>query len=257
METTWPIFIFGPARSGTTLLRVLLHGHPRLVGLDELNFTTFIVRAYQQALATGPELWSIPGVDAEHLRRLVRAAHRGPRDAIAAAAGKPRWVDNTHTTNDRLVEVLDDLYEGRCVYLLMRRHPGDIVASRIERWREDDPTLHTTELAGIAAAHAEMKTQIPERVHEVRYEDLVADADRVMAGVLEFLGESTDDYCASAALRAGARGVRVGDHKIGRRPVVEGTSVGRWQTDLPREWVARLRADVAFGRCAEIWEYVA
>src|SRR5688572_27150685 len=108
-----PCFIVGATRSGTTLLRFLLDAHPHIAGLDELNFGTELVGSFVKYIGQ-QELYDEMGLPPyDEMRKRFAELHRFPRDAIAAKRGKQRWVDNTHTTNDYFVEVIDELYDGQ------------------------------------------------------------------------------------------------------------------------------------------------
>ncbi|MEM6992669.1 MAG: sulfotransferase, partial [Myxococcota bacterium] len=246
-----PVFIYGPARSGTTLLRVLLGGHAHIAGLDELNYSMFLPMAFEKAVADAPALSPVDGFSLEHIRRALQTAHRAPRDAIAAAAGKTRWVDSTHSANDRYIATIDELYDGQCRYLLTRRHPGDVLASAFERWPGYDVLGAVTRLAAFAAAQQQIEAQLPDRAHRIAYEDLVQDPDRVIREALRFLGETADGYSAAEAMRAGGKAVAVGDNKIRNRPRVDTTSIGRWRSRLPSSVVRRIVGHPDFTTCLE------
>ncbi len=67
------IFIVGVARSGTTLLRLMLDAHPRLAIPPETHFIPKVITAVQEgsdplAVITGHRRWPDFGLDASELR---------------------------------------------------------------------------------------------------------------------------------------------------------------------------------------------
>lgn len=250
-----PIFVIGPTRSGTTLVRSLLGGHRQIASIDELNFSTYLVRSYECLLQQASVLEGVVDFDHAAARAAVLAAHRGVRDAIAHARGKARWVDSTHTSNDRYADVLDDMYDAQCRWVLVRRHPGDVIASQLARWPTLSPLQCAATLLGMVRMQTKMCEEIPERATVVRYEELVAAPDEVMRRLLEQLGEDTVGYSPARALAVEAPRVRVGDNHIRTRTTVSFGSVGRWTRSLPPALLDELRSDAAFRASASAWGY--
>ncbi|WP_344867088.1 sulfotransferase, partial [Planomonospora alba] len=116
MESDRPVFVIGCPRSGTTMLQLMLHAHPRMAIPPE---TRFMIAAYQRRLRFGDladpvcrrELaeWLVNrrqsrfhllGLDAaETVERIVAgpptlgSALGTVLRAYAARFGKPRWGD--------------------------------------------------------------------------------------------------------------------------------------------------------------------
>src|SRR5262249_29416015 len=77
------IFILSPPRSGTTLLRVMLAGHPRLFAPPELELLSFNTLAERRAAFTGKDsfwlegtlraIMQIKGCDADEAQHLMRS----------------------------------------------------------------------------------------------------------------------------------------------------------------------------------------
>jgi len=74
------------------------------------------------------------------------------------------------------------------------------------------------------------------RSHLVRYEDLVADPGRVIAGILEYAGLGHDvDTVHGMVERSSTESPELAAHRTSENPAA---SIGRWRRDLPRELVA-------------------
>lgn len=192
-----PVFIIGCPRSGTTLVRQILDSHSRIACPGETWFLTGMLEQLRNEFFV------------EGLRRL--GATRG--DVVASTramalhyfetylyrAGKARWADKTpgHTQYcPELLEVLGP--DVRFIYLL--RHGLDVVNSmQMQRWMElvaPGATDPLEKLLGAArywievtSAFANFQAAHPAICHTVRFEDLTTSPERVMRGVLGFVGE--------------------------------------------------------------------
>jgi hypothetical protein len=110
MTESFPFFIVGSARSGTTFLRLSLNAHPVVAVPPESRFITELnegtseveISRFLQRLARHPRFaaWelSIEAVEAE-LQGLDRVSYAGAIDATyrayAKSHGKDRWGDKT------------------------------------------------------------------------------------------------------------------------------------------------------------------
>ncbi len=205
-----PFFILGFQRSGTTLLRVMLDSHPEIaIPLD----TVGLWARYDKALATynalrlpgderrlvrdliGEErirLWEVPLAvddvlarkDGEGFGGIVSAFYR----AYADAMGKPCWGDKDPGNMTRMH--LLNRWFPRCRYIHIIRDGRDACLSQLEQdfgfadilecaecWREQVSWVRRIgELLG------------PSRYFELRYEDLVENAELKLREVCDYLG---------------------------------------------------------------------
>ena len=187
METS-PIVCYAALRSGSTMLRIMLDAHP---GLSCLGETDFLFDHVQR----GPDgVWRYDR-EAMAASRIFRASSlvcpegldgRAAFDAMIgqiAARGGGRPVLMAHRNFDRIAELLPEAPVVR-----LKRDPRDVARSAIgmgwagntyfglDRWlrTEDDWTRG-------APAHRGP-------VHELRYEDLVAEPERRLGALCAFLG---------------------------------------------------------------------
>lgn len=221
-----PIFIVGCGHSGTTLLLAILSAHQDIYGVP-----------YESALASRS-----PAMVNWFVRRFNRDA---------AAAGKRRWVEKT-PSHVRSIDFLLHRFptarvvvmvrDGRDVACSLRSRTGDLETG-VQRWVADN-----------RAADAFIAD---DRVHRLRYEDLVTEPEDTLRTVAEFLEVPFDaallehdkssfrfygrfEGAARAALRIDAQQappptVRGSDHRLyrswqARQPVYDGRN--RWHAEL-------------------------
>ena len=251
-------FVVGEARSGTTLLRVMLDAHPELAIPPESYFVSglypfrgryerggsFDLPRFARDLGSLRKFrdWDLPAAT-------LRAAFAEPMpgggypDAIrllyatyASAHGKPRYGDKSPGYVTRM-GVLSRLFpEARFVHIV--RDVRAVALSLVEMPREWG-TRTVPEGAArwrhrVGRGHAEGTALGPERYLEVRYEDLVADAEGVLRRVLGFLLLPWDDAVLGYAERAPSRvpkGSRAIHPNVGRAP----TAVRDWREQMTRE----------------------
>jgi hypothetical protein len=204
-----PVVVLGVSRSGTTLLKEMLDRHSELAIPTESYFV--------------PQLWSRHGARPQReafladVARLARIAEWGVTpamiaerlpseptfaDAVAAiyrayadSQGKPRFGDKTPAYMQQLdllevafpgalyVHLVRDGRDAALSFLAMRRRPRFNWArprgllSFAAQWRRE-----------VGAARRFGATTAAGRYHELRYEDLVAEPERLLREVCAFLG---------------------------------------------------------------------
>ena len=266
--STPPVVVLGVRRSGTTLLRVMLDRHPALAIPDESYFIPQLadrhrgpidVASFVDDLRRLPTLreWGIEISDVEPRLEPGMA----PGDAIAAvylayaaARGKERWGDKTPMYMQHL-GTLERLFP-EAVYVHLIRDGRDAAVSFLEmpegvvtrtwahprnagdfacQWRSE-----------VLAARA-LGRRVGARYSEIRYEELVAEPERVLR-----------ETCARAGLvfepamlgYAGEVDVSSKPHQQSLlRPPTPG--LRDWRTELPEE-DARAFASVAGDLLAEL-----
>lgn len=252
------VVILGAPRSGTTLLRRLLDAHPALACPPETYLLSAASRfLHEDTFAAGLPIGVVSGLgyagfpEHEVLAR-VREFVFGFLDDHAAKQGKSRWVEKTafdafHVRNIRR------LCQGQVRFLCIHRHGLDVVCSmsdlvdktggyvaelheRIKRYPEPLEALARAWLDASRDLHALAAED--EFAMELRYEDLVADPEKVLREVLEFIGEPWDDTLIGRALDSDGS-VGFGDWKTYGRGAIDASSVERWKS-LPTPAIRRL-----------------
>lgn len=217
-----PIFVVGYQRSGTTLLQSLLGAHPRIAAPPELHFWFRIVDLADhwgdlcvdsRAAAVVHELLDAPlGMlddagfdDAELTAAFLRTdrSYAALLDTVmsdfARRQGKQRWSEKS--PYQRPAQIWSLLPDAQVLHIV--RDPRDVAASeaetfrRLPAWRAAERVCHFTERSMSDAVGA-----AADAYRRVRYEDLAADPERVMAEVCAFLGEDFPDQLVTASRTA-------------------------------------------------------
>jgi acyl transferase domain-containing protein/thioesterase domain-containing protein len=211
-----PVFVLSSPRSGSTLLRVMLAGHSRLLSPPELHLLPFETMGERaRSLGEGQKkglgeglvrvLMELRGIDAEASGAMVRrweeedlpiqAVYRRLHDM---AEGR-LVVDKSPSYVSRLATLLraEALFEG-ARYVQLVRHPyaviESIVRNRMHRLTMSTDSPHDPlQIAEQVWTHGNtnMSTFLrdvpPDRRHLIRYEDMVEDPERAMRALCTFL----------------------------------------------------------------------
>lgn len=184
------IFVLGFLRSGTTLLEIVLEGHPQVVSLEENESLIDGIREFMRR----PE-------DLERLLHASPATLDALRDSywrsVAAAGADVRgriFVDK-NPLNTLKLPLIARLFP-RAKILFACRDPRDVVLSCFRhRFRMSAPIYELLTLEGAAAYYdAVMRVLLESRrvlaldICPVRHEDVVTAFAREMRRVCEFLG---------------------------------------------------------------------
>ena len=288
-------FVVGVARSGTTLLRLMLDAHPQLAIPPETHFIPKLAKALGElpksvgegelrrrafALITEHRRWPDYGLSERELER--RFDHVEPFTATTALRafyglyaekqGKPRWGDKSPSYVRRMRRVHAVLPESHFVHLI--RDGRDVALSQLEvHHGNDEVSAAATEwVEGIEKARR-IGGRIGDAYMEVRYEDLVADPQPVLERICERIELDFDhamlDYHRGAEERlaesvrdmskSGGAAVtaeqRAAQHKNASKPP-QRERAGRWRKDMTAEQREAFEA-VAGGLLADLGYEVA
>lgn len=201
------VFLLGFPRSGTTLLEVILEGHPNVVSLEEKELLIDSVREFMRR----PE-------DLERLSRAPPAAleawrasyWRQTADAGCDVAGKV-FVDK-HPLNTLKLPLIARLFPEAKI-LFACRDPRDIVLSSFRhRFQMSAPIYELLSIDG-AARYYDAVMQLLIRMHGaftldtclVRHEDVVTEFAREMKRICAFLNLDWSPAMGDFALRTEGR----------------------------------------------------
>ena len=251
-----PIFIVGAHRSGTSLVRRLFNSHRDIACPPESFFiANYAAMLDDKFVGAGYEAF---GYSAEEARQDIARKASTLHEAYRIATGKAIWADKTPQYTDHL-EAIDRLYAGKARFVLVLRHPGDIVHSIYKRdWRFNDIQ------DGFESALAHVKRSIdnllafeakfPDRCTRIVYCDLCTDPEQVLTQVLGRVGLEFDPEMLDFADK---------DHNFGLEdPVIRGTksiarNSGAWRSMTTAQ---QARIVETFGPQADealYWEKVA
>lgn len=259
---TWPIFVVGCHRSGTTLVRFILDTHPAIACPPEAK----LVGALHE-MSLYPQLRGgllAMGVTPRELFTQYARMTNALMGAYAARHHKRRWADKTPNYY-RILPFINEVFGGRALFLFVVRHPFDTITSLINfvdrgAGGGDDPELaQVRSLHGVgpfawARYWAEVygsvnlfRSQFPTTSRLLRYEDLVQTPEESLRPVFEFLGEDFDPGMLRSVF-SNVHDPGMEDYKIRYTTRIHDQSVHTWKDWTP-EMAESLWVDV--GRFAE------
>jgi hypothetical protein len=232
-----PIFILCSARSGSTLLRVLLDGHPDIAVPPETNISVVFhsIMHSVASVATGEEASRL-------MRECCRSVAAMTLGEYACSRGKQRWADKSLTSVDQSETLIEIYPDAR--FICLHRHGLDTVRSAMEAspWGFGGygltPYVASTPgnfLIGLFEYWVDKASRLlnfqvahPQQCYRLRYEDLVRGPVATIEAVCDFLGapwapdRAELDMAVSEAHSEGP-----GDYKLPFTSAVLATSVGR------------------------------
>jgi hypothetical protein len=234
-----PIFIVGMLRSGTTLVEQILASHPAVYAGGEIEFFRAIARQLPERIGSGqpyPECLqtlnaeTIGGVSSAYLEQL-----RGQSDDAK------RFTDKNPLNFEHLGLIMLTFPNARIIHC--RRDAMDLCLSiYLQHFSERHDFAYS--FADIAEYHRQYEelmglwhSVFPGRIHDVQYEDLVANFETVSRGMLEFLNLEWDEKCLE--FHTTARPIGTASHWQVRQPLYS-RSVERWRHYEP--YLEELRA---------------
>jgi hypothetical protein len=187
------VFLLGFPRSGTTLLEVILDGHPQVASLEEHELLTDGVRRFMREPLN---LEPLAGADESQLNALRTTYWEAVRSAGTEVAGKV-FIDK-NPLNTLKLPLIARMFP-RAKILFARRDPRDVVLSCFRRRFTMNSAMYELLTLRGAAAFYDAVMQFAEQVlplsglrwRIVRYESLVADFQEESRAICEFLNLQT------------------------------------------------------------------
>ncbi len=226
-ERPSPIFLVGFPRSGTTLLDTMLMGHPFAEVLEEeptlVKATRFL-----------PPFDDLAASTEEQVRAARDEYFRVAGKLVPLAPGKVLIDKNPLSMNG--LPVIRRLFPDARVILALR-HPCDVVLScYVTNFKTNDGMsnfLHldtAAELYDLSFSYFEQARELLDMaVHKVIYENVVADREKELRALLEFVGLDWDDQVMDHETTALQRGrIKTASYAQVAQPIYE-RSAGRWR----------------------------
>ena len=257
-------FILSTPRAGSTLLRVMLAGHPKLFCPPELHLLPFANMADRDTALAGSFLgeglerayMELAGVDAKAARAMCeKQANDGWTSAdtykyIQDQIGGRMLVDKSpsYAADVENVHRAEAWFDSP-KYILLVRHPYAVIESMVRhRFHQmlgaggSDPQAFAERVWTVLNRNmCAIADEIgPERCHWVRYEDLVDDPDRVTQDLCAFLGVPHDPRVVSPydgqRMTDGvhAESVPLGDPDFHTHSGVDRSLARRWEVNSPQ-----------------------
>jgi Sulfotransferase family len=243
---TDPVFVLCVGRSGSTLLRLVLDTHPDLACPPETNIPALCSQlAVVWSLIEGAPLSLQRGDAPPVIPEAAIAGIRQMMDLMTAPylrrRGKKLYCDKSLGTA-AYAKLLKRVYPG-ARFICLFRHPMDMISSGLEAcpwglrgygfdsYIADSPGNAVMALARYwldgATAIAAVEEEFPDSCHRVRYEDMVADPERVAAGIFGFLGAGQVPGIGKEVFSREHERFGPADHKIWYTSAISQGSVGR------------------------------
>lgn len=197
-----PFFIIGSARSGTTLLRLILNAHPQVAVPPESRFITELwkgqrevdVARFLDALAAHKrfQTWDLPidavageigGGPVIGYPDAIRAAF----DAYAHVNGKSRWGDKTPRYVEKLELIADLFPDARFIHLVRDGRNVTLSYANVPFGPKTVGRAAALWKRRVVAGREKGAALGGKRYLEIRYEDLVEDAAGETKDICEFL----------------------------------------------------------------------
>lgn len=227
-----PVFVVAFPRSGTTLLEQTLDAHPQLRSMDE---QPIVQAALDDIIAAGvryPE--EMAKLTAEQVRAIRARYFERAATKVTLAPGQ-RLVDKNPLNMLRL-PAIKRVFPNAPIVLAVR-HPCDVVLSCfMQHFRAPHFILLCSDLQSLAEGYRRsfdfwyrQSAMLAPNVLEIRYETFVADFERGVRDMAEFLRLPWHDGMLSPAEHARAKGfISTPSYSQVVQPVNQ-KSVGRWR----------------------------
>lgn len=199
------VFLVGFPRSGTTLLENALAGHPDVVTLEEADA---LARAGGDLLANAASLERLARLSAGEALAAREIYWSRVRQLKPEAEGAKIFIDKMPVQTVALPLIVKLFPNAKIIFA--RRDPRDVVLSCFRRLFGINTVMaQFLTLAGAAGYYDQVMRLavrygeiLPLDLHVVRHEDLVADFDRELSRILDFLGVPWDPSVRDFAKRA-------------------------------------------------------
>jgi tetratricopeptide (TPR) repeat protein len=224
------VFLIGFPRSGTTLLEVILDGHPQIASLEEHELLEEGVRKY---MGEPLELEALAKADEAQLRTLRAAYWARVQSAGVDVQGRV-FVDKL-PLNTLKLPLIARLFP-RAKILFAVRDPRDVVLACFRRRFTMNASMYelltlpgaANFYAGVMDFAAQMRPCLGLEWRVVRYEDLVTDVAVEVAAICGFLGLMATPAMIDFSVRARSREhATPSTAQLARG--LERTGIGQWR----------------------------
>ena len=241
-----PVIIGGCARSGTTLIRVMLDSHPNIYCGPEsglLYFKTLTskrIRRLSQVFEIEEDIKSLVR-KSDSFRRFIEYFFT----ALRERAGKPRWADKTPQNVLHIERIFQIFPKSRFIHMI--RDGRDVACSLrtfprfkiVDGERVELNTRNPLEACIKRWVHdvsEGMKWRGDQRYQEIKYESLVTESMEAAQDVLKFLDEPwnenvTQFYKIQSKSREDTKIVQ----NPGATQPIYSSAYGRWRREFSEE----------------------
>ncbi|NEZ02757.1 tetratricopeptide repeat protein [Wenzhouxiangella sp. XN201] len=225
-DTVGPVFVLGMYRSGSTLVEQVLGAHSRVISGGELDL---LPRLVMQHLQPFPQ--AAANLDAKVAARLADAYHKGLHQHLPDL-DSGQIVTDKRPPNFLFIGLIRRLFpDARVIHTV--RNPLDTALSIYMHHLDPRMAPYACALDSIGHYYLQYRrlmshwqAAFPGLIHEVRYDELVADPEPVIRSMLEFLELDWEKACLDFHRSRSA--VRTASYWQVRQPLYKSAS-GRWR----------------------------
>ena len=228
LNTELPVFVVGMPRSGTTLVEQILASHPNIQGVGERRDVALL--ASELPALTGNPDEPYPRCAKNLSAPVSRSLAEQYLGSLGSIGDETlRFVDKTPTNFLLLGFILSMFPKARVIRCL--REPRDIALSCYFQNFSNVEWSHRLQDIGVfyrgyVRVMEHWQRVLPDRVHNVSYEQLVADSDTTCREMIAFCDLPWSDTCLNFHQQRTA--VKTASRVQVRKPL-NAKSVGRWK----------------------------
>ncbi|KGD65744.1 sulfotransferase [Alcanivorax nanhaiticus] len=256
-----PVFLIGFPRSGTTLLEQVLDAHPDVQALEEQPTMAAVLRqsgAWMNAKANmdgalkTTDNWKQQWLASfDYLSRINEKQVVELRDAYYKVVDEKMKYNRSNLLIDKMPLNTVDMglilkIFPNAKFIVALRHPCDCVLSAyMQSFQMNDAMANFLDLGAAASFYRNVMSllwqyekvfDLRDRVHAIRYEDLIEDLDGEAAKVINFLGLEWNDAVTRYDEHARQRGTLATPSYQGVTQKIYSSSKERWRNYA--QWMA-------------------
>lgn len=188
-ETQFPVFILGPARSGTSAITLGLLGSGRYVGTGEGHLLPLAyallatIDRYYQGRARDAET-SLGRVPVAGFQKFIR---RGFVQLMRDLFPTAYWLDKTPTVEMvRATPLMQELWPN-ARFIFMKRRVIENVLSRQRKFPDGTTDQHYSDWAAVMTAWLAVREKLAGAALEVEHRQVILDPEAAASSIVEFL----------------------------------------------------------------------
>ncbi|MZR61848.1 sulfotransferase [Alcanivorax sp. DP30] len=256
-----PVFMLGFPRSGTTLLEQVLDSHPEIQAMEEPPTMATVLRqstSWMQAMATQAGLlhkssgWKSQWLSVmDYIKAIGEEQVRGFRETYFKVVDQELQLRENSVLIEKMplntvdIGLILRLFPD-AKFIVSLRHPADCVLSGyMQNFKMNDAMANFLDLDNAASFYKHVMKllwqyeevfDLKDRMHYIRYEDLVMDLEGEARKALDFLGLPWDDAVLNYDEHAKQRGTLATPSYQGVTQKIYDSSKERWRNYA--EWMA-------------------
>lgn len=225
-----PVFLVGFPRSGTTLLDQILSGHPGIQTLEEKDTLQDVLQA---SVLDDADLETFLAADEAALAGWRRTYWQRVAEYLPQRRPDAVFIDKL-PLNSVFMPLMQRLFPGAC-FIFALRDPRDVVLSCfMQGFDLNEAMRHFLSVeetaryyAAVMQVGAESADRLGQRVHRVRYEDVVADTEAEARRLIAFLALPWDPRVLEFQKTARGKRINTPSYSQVAEPIYT-RAKGRW-----------------------------